>query len=405
MLEKFKVITATHKTAPFKALGSYVIEGTPAEVSAKLKAYKRQFDLDELYYLATCNRVIFIIASKQDLGEQFKNAFLDHLYATPDESELTTHFQLLRSDMAVTHLYKVAGSMDSLVVGEREILRQMRAAYEWCKTENLTGDSLRLLFQSIVETAKHIYSSTRIGEKPVSIVSLAIQELNNTKIGKDAKYLLIGAGKTNTLVAKFLKKRGVENVTVFNRSIEGAEKLAAKFNGKAYKITHLDAYQEGFDCIIACTASTEPLVTPSIYRELLAGDKSKKTIVDLSIPYNVSHSVVEQNNVEYISVDSLKALSEENLRFRHREVELAETMLISALDDFKKRNRERSYETAFQNIPSEIKAIKRHALDNVFAQDLDQLDATSKQVVEKMLDYMEKKCISIPMKVVRELAD
>jgi len=403
MLEKYNIITASHKTAPFKALGSYVLGGDPKEVSAKLKAYKKSFELDELYYLATCNRVIFILVSDQDLGERFKNTFLQALYPELDIA-LTTHFQLLRGDVGVTHLYKVAGSMDSLVVGEREILRQMRAAYEWCREEDLTSDNIRLLFQSIVETAKHIYSNTRIGEKPVSIVSLAIQELNKTIINKDSKILLVGAGKTNTLVSKFLVKKGLLNVEVFNRSIEGAEKLAAKFKGEAHKLTHLDAYNKGFDCIIICTGSVEAIVTPSIYKELLQGDTSEKVVVDLSIPFNVSPSVVEQNSIQYISVDTLKVLSEENLRFRHREVELAETMLISALDDFKRRYRERSYENAFQQIPSEIKAIKQHAIDNVFANEMNELDPKSKEVVEKMLAYMEKKCIGIPMKVVRELS-
>lgn len=403
MLEKYNVITATHKTAPFKALGSYVISGESEEVSAKLSAYKALFDISELYYLATCNRIIFIVVSEQNLGEQFKNAFLSHIYSE-ENAELTTHFQLLGGDMGVTHLFKVAGSMDSLVVGEREVLRQLRGAYEWCKGEGLTGDSLRLLFQSIVEIAKHIYSNTKIGEKPVSIVSLAIQELKKTAIEKESKVLLVGAGKTNTLVSKFLTKEGITNVTVFNRSLDGAEKLATKFGTKAYKISQLDAFNEGFDCIIVCTGSTEPIITPSIYRELLGGDQSQKTIVDLAIPYNVSPSVVEQNDIDYISVDSLKLLSEENLRFRHKEVELAETMLISALNDFKIKIRERTYETAFQSIPNEIKAIKRHALENVFASDMDELDDQSKVVVEKMLNYMEKKCIGIPMKVVRELA-
>ncbi len=403
MLEKYKIITATHKTAPFKALGSYVLGGEPEEVSARLAEYKRLFDLDELYYLATCNRIIFIVVSEQDLGEQFKNAFLGYLYPNLD-TEMTTHFQLLRGEMGVTHLYKVAGSMDSLVVGEREILRQMRAAYEWCKDEQLSADHIRLLFQSIVETAKHIYSNTRIGEKPVSIVSLAIQELNRTNINELSKVLLVGAGKTNTLVSKFLYKQGIKNVTVFNRSIEGAEKLAAKFDGEAYKISHLDNHHDGFDCIIVCTGSVEPIITPSIYRELVKSDITEKVIVDLSIPYNVSPSVVEHNNINYISVDSLKVLSEENLRFRHREVELAETMLISALNEFKKRTRERTYETAFSQIPSEIKAIKQHAMETVFADEMDGLDPKSKEVVEKMLAYMEKKCIGIPMKVVRELA-
>lgn len=404
MLEKYKVITATHKTAPFKAIGAYVLAGEPEEVSAKLKEYKKLFDLDELYYLATCNRIIFIIASEQDLGEQFKNAFLEHLYFSLD-IDVSNHFQLLRGDNAVTHLYKVAGSMDSLVVGEREILRQMRAAYDWCLAEDLTKDNIRLLFQSIVETAKHIYSNTRIGEKPVSIVSLAVKELNKTAINEHSKVLMVGAGKTNTLVSKFLVKQGFRNVEVFNRSIEGAEKIAQKFNGEAHRITHLDAYEGAFDVIIVCTGSVEPIITPSIYRELLKGDTSQKVIVDLSVPYNVSPSVVDNNDINYISVDSLKVLSEENLKFRHREVELAETMLISALNEFKKRTRERTFETAFQKIPSEIKAIKQHAMETVFATELDKLDPQSKEIVEKMLSYMEKKCIGIPMKVVRELAD
>jgi len=404
MLEKYKIITATHKTAPFKALGSYVLPGESEQVSMQLSKFKDSFDLDEIYYLATCNRIIFIIVSEQDLGEQFKNSFLESLYPELD-IDASTHFQLLQGDMGVTHLYKVAGSMDSLVVGEREILRQMRAAYEWCKTEQLAQDSIRLLFQSIVETAKHIYSNTRIGEKPVSIVSLAIQELNKTSIDESSKVLLVGAGKTNTLVSKFLVKQGIKNVEVFNRSKEGADKLAEKFNGSGHKITHLDGYEGDFDCIIVCTGSVEPIITPTLYKELLKGDQSQKVIVDLSVPYNVSQSVVDHNNVQYISVDSLKVLSEENLRFRHREVELAETMLIAALNEFKKRARERTYETAFQKIPTEIKAIKQHALENVFATELDQLDPQGKAIVEKMLSYMEKKCIGIPMKVVRELAD
>ena len=153
MLERYKVITATHKTAPFKALGSYVLGGSPDELSAQLAEYKKLFELEELYYLATCNRIIFIVIGEQDLGEQFKKAFLSSLYPG-EESDVSTHFQLYSGDMAVTHLYKVAGSMDSLVVGEREILRQMRTAYDWCRNERLTGDNIRLLFSSIVETAK-----------------------------------------------------------------------------------------------------------------------------------------------------------------------------------------------------------------------------------------------------------
>ena len=404
MLNRFKVITATHKTAPFKALGSYVLGDDASIVSDRLSAVKTRFGIEEIYYLATCNRIIFLFATDHELGEQFKKEFLQDLYEDRVE-DTVSHFQMSIGEAAVMHLYKVACSMDSMVVGEREILRQMREAYKWSRDQQLSGDSIRILFRSIVETAKHIYSNTRIGEKPVSIVSLAMQELNKKELSRDAKILLIGAGKTNTLVSKFLLKYGYHNVDVFNRSQEGASRLAEKFDRKGYTIDQLSEYKDRFDAIIICTASVIPIITPELFDIMLNDDTSEKILVDLAVPNNVSASVIENFPNHYICVESLKTLSEANLKFRHAEVELAEAMLIDALNDFKKRYKQRSYENAFQNIPSEIKAIKHHAIQNVFRSDIEDLDDASRELVLKMMSYMEKKCIGIPMKVVRELAD
>ena len=123
-------------------------------------------------------------------------------------------------------IYLVASSVDSLIIGEREILRQLRTAYDACRRAKLTGDSIRLAIKISVETAKRVYSNTKIGEKPVSVVSMAMRELENKQIDKNARILLIGAGQTNTLVAKFLKKFGYSNYTIFNRSLENGQKLA-----------------------------------------------------------------------------------------------------------------------------------------------------------------------------------
>ncbi|MBT8220780.1 MAG: glutamyl-tRNA reductase [Bacteroidia bacterium] len=404
MLNRFKVITATHKTAPFKALGSYVIGDDLATVSEELKNIKITYDLEEVYYLATCNRVIFLIATDQVLGEDFKKVFLEALYDDSSE-DVMGHFQMLPGESGVMHLHKVACSMDSMVVGEREILRQMRDAYNWGRDQGLSGDSIRILFKSIVKTAKHIYSNTRIGEKPVSIVSLAMQEMNKNGLQKNARILMVGAGKTNSLVSKFLVKLGYKNVDVFNRSIDGAKRLAERLDGAAYDISELENYAAGFDALIVCTASVEPLITSELYQKLLRGDTSKKVIVDLSVPNNVAPDVIASFDQQYICVESLKKLSEENLKFRHTEVEKADTILIQAVDGFKKVYKQRTFENAFQNIPSEIKAVKHHAIQNVFKSDMDQLDDTGKALVLKMMAYMEKKCIGIPMKAARELAD
>ena len=231
-----------------------------------------------------------------------------------------------------------------------------------------------------------------------------MQELAKTSINPNSNILLVGAGKTMTLVSKFLNKKGFKGATVFNRSIDGARKIAEKLSGEAYELEVLRSYGQTFDCIIVCTGSVAPIITPSLYGNLIKEDSSNKVIVDLSVPNNVSPAVVEENNVDYICVESLKELSEENLRFRQREVDIAETMLVEALEAFRTKCKERVYETAFHQIPSQIKAIKQHAMDTVFKSDMEELDTESKALVEKMLSYMEKKCISIPMKVVRELA-
>ena len=158
--------------------------------------------------------------------------------------------------------------MNSLVIGEREILRQLREAYDQSVAWKLTGDDIRLAMRAAVETAKAVYSNTRIGEKPVSVVSLAIQKLLAAKTPKEARILLIGAGQTNKLVTKFLHKHSFSNVVVFNRTLEKAEGLANMVDGKAYTLDHLQEYQGGFDCMIVCTGATKALVDPTRIMEM-----------------------------------------------------------------------------------------------------------------------------------------
>jgi len=167
-------------------------------------------------------------------------------------------------------------SIDSLVVGEREILRQIREGFARCNKWNLVGDGIRLLMKHVVEASKEVYAQTRIGEKQISVVSLAIKKLLESDISKDAKILLIGAGQTNLLVSKFLVKYEFKNVTVCNRSIEKAEKLASKFESEAFLLSELANYKEGFDCMIVCTGATEAIIKKPLYEKIIGKDKSEK---------------------------------------------------------------------------------------------------------------------------------
>ena len=233
-------------------------------------------------------------------------AFLGAL--RPDLSEksvalLSQKIQMLHGGNAVRHLLEVASSTDSLVVGEREILRQLREAYERCRTNGLTGDHIRLAMNHTIETAKEVYSKTGIGEKALSVVSLAFGEMMRADLPTDARILLIGAGQTNELFAKFLAKKQFGRVTVFNRTLAKAEKIANSLGGKALPLDELAFFTEGFDAMIVCTGAQEAIITPDLYEKLLVGETDKKIVVDISLPNNVARQVVDAHNIQYVEIE------------------------------------------------------------------------------------------------------
>lgn len=407
MQENYQILTITHRRTDLKQIGKYVIKvDSNDDLKARLEVIKNHFGLDELLYLATCNRVMFLFHADLKLDLNFAKKFF--LFINPDLSEkqvsnLEHILFRLEGEDAFRHLFEVAASIDSLVVGEREILRQLREAYSQCENWSLTGDNIRLLFQSLVVGAKEVYAQTRIGEKPVSVVSLAIQKLLSSGVSKEAKVLLIGAGQTNALVAKFLKKYHYTNVVVFNRGIEKAKQLANYLDAEALPLAELKEYRGGFDGIIICTGATHALLDEATYSAIVQNDDRQKLIIDLSIPNNVAPEVVQQFPVQYVEIDDLRQLAKVNLSFREQEVDKARQLLKVYIQEFPVLYRQRQMELAMREVPQEIKAVKSKAMNEVFKKELENLDENTIALLDKMMSYMEKKCISIPMKAAKEM--
>ena len=406
MLANYKILTVTHKSTNLKSIGDFVIKAADdAELKSRLEAIKSQFQFDELLYLPTCNRVMYLFTTSRPLDQRFISSFFKHI--NPNLSDTTFgHIDeivdALEGAAALEHLLDVAASVDSLVIGERQILRQLREAFEQCWQWSLAGHFIRLAYQQAVAAAKAVYSNTRIGEKPVSIVSLAIQKLLKTKLSKSARILLIGAGQTNQLVGKFLLKHAFTNVVVFNRSLGKAKELAGMLDGESFTLDLLPSYTAGFDCLVVCTGATDSVITPELYTTLLQGDSSRKVVIDLSVPHNVAEAVVENNNIHYIEIEGLRNMAQVNLSFREREVKHARNILIQYLQEFPALLKQRQLELAMHRVPTEIKAVKDKAINEVFRKEVEMLDGQSRELMEKMLAYMEKKCIGIPMRVARE---
>ncbi len=404
MLNEYKILTVTHKHVRLERIGDFLISHSNEEaLQGKLDELKDKFNLEELLYVATCNRVIYLYKSASALNLPFLQAFFQIVNPTLSPDYIQRIVTVYEGKEAVNHIYEVSASIDSLVVGEREILRQIREGFYKCEKWGLIGDGIRLLMKHLVEASKEVYSQTRIGEKQISVVSLAIKKLLESNIAKDARILLVGAGQTNQLVAKFLVKYEFSNVTVFNRSLEKATKLAERFNAAAFLLTELPNYKAGFDCMVVCTGATEAIIKQSTYQQLIGEDTTEKLIVDLSVPNNVAKEVVDGFNINYIEIEDLKQLAAQNLDFRKQEVGKAKILLRQQINEFQKVFQQRQITKALQSVPSEIKAIKERALNEVFKKDLDALDDNTKALVEKMMTYMEKKCISVPMKAAKEL--
>ncbi len=403
-MNSFKIISITHKSAPLELIGKlHLDENHQADYLGGLKI---KMELKELMFLSTCNRVEFIVNTDVEITPKFLSELFQSVNSRLTVQDLTSLIEksfIYEGDEALTHLFEVSASLDSLVVGEREIITQVRKAYEFCNLLGLTGDTIRLAIKQTIETAKQVYTDTDIAKNPVSIVSLAYRQLRSLGIKNNARIVFIGAGETNANMAKYLKKHQYANFTVFNRTLTNAEKLAKDLNGKAYPLTNIEDFKDGFDVLITCTSAQEAIITDEIYNTLLANDSSKKVIIDLAIPADIHPKVIELYDVCYIDIESLKKQAAENLLKREGEVESCRKIIADKVEEFKQLFQERKIELAFGEIPRQIKYIKETALNEVFAKEMNKLDAEGKEVLDKVLSYMEKKYNALAIKTAKKV--
>jgi glutamyl-tRNA reductase len=408
MLAGYHLITLTHRDALLEDISkSAIIADAPLSLKEQLFSLKAKMGWDELMYLSTCNRVMYFFYSPNTVTKNIAQELLETIrldLSAAQVANIAGKMQVIHGAEAIQHVFEVASSIDSLVVGEREILRQMRQAYEQCAEWQLTSDNIRLAMRSTIETAKEIYTNTSIGEKSVSVVSLAFEAMMKQKIAKDARFLIVGAGQTNSLFSKFLLKKGFTNVAVFNRTIEKAHEIAKNFDGKCFLLSELEHYSEGFDVLVVCTASSDAIINADIYQKLLSGETNSKVVIDLSVPNNVAQQVVENFPIKYIDIESLRDTAQKNQQYRAQESEKGKYIIARRIEEYSQLWHERQVEISLQHIPAEIKAIKEKAVKEVFRKDFESLSPESQALMLQMLDYMEKKCVAIPMKTMKSIA-
>lgn len=405
-MDSLRIIAFTHKKFEFDEIGLFHLNDV--DRPAKLKELKDQLNCDEIIYLSTCNRVEFIISANQTFNKTYLSKFIKLVnkdFTNSQIDDFTSRLEIFTAQSAVHHLFSVASSLDSLVIGEREIITQVRKAYEDCKEYNVCGDVLRVFIQKTVQTAKKIYTESNIAKKPVSVVSLSYLELQKHLLDSSKNILVIGAGKTITSMLKFVSKGFAHNYTIYNRSLGNAQKLSdnLKLGANIKLLSKLGDEKEDFDLIITCTGLQEPVITKEIYSSIIADDKQHKIIVDLAVPNDFSNEIRDDFSVELITVKDLKIIAEKNLKFREKEINICLNIIDEQIIDYKFAEKERQIERALSDVPKSIKDIKQKAYDEVFVKELAKMDDNSREVLDKFIQYMEKKYISVPMVLAKDI--
>lgn len=404
-MEYLKIIAFTHKHIDLQSLGKLVI--CEQTLDDRLRNIQSELGVKEIFYVGTCNRVEFVFTAAGNLDKEFIRRFLTVLdMGLPLQymEQFIENVSVYEQGEAFNHLLRTSCSLESLVVGEKEILAQIRKAYEACRVAGFTGDYMRMIMNRVVKTAKEVYTHTNISKNPVSVVSLAYRKLRDLKMcANNTRLLIIGAGETNKNIAQYLKKHKFSNFSIFNRTLENAASLANELNGIAYPLSELENYKGGFDVIITCTGAIQPIITEEIYVKLLNGDTGKKVIVDLAIPNDTAATVVKHFPVHYIEVESLKEIARKNIQERYDELINAEHIIEENIKDFELVLRQRKIEIAMSQVPQKIKEIKHRAINGIFAEEINGLDENSRLLLERVVNYMEKKYISVPMVMAKEI--
>lgn len=321
-----------HKTAPVEIREKVAF--APEKLPAALKDLTHSADIHEAAIVSTCNRTELYCGIDANNGQAIIDWFRQ--YHSLSASELDPYIYAHADTDAVQHLLRVASGLDSLVLGEPQILGQIKDAYATATEAGTIGRQLNRLFQHTFTVAKQVRTDTAIGASPVSVafaaVSLAKQIFANLN---EHTALLIGAGDTIELVARHLKEQDVKNIIVANRTVERAQTLAEQFNGEAIVLADMPDRLVDADIIISSTASQLPILGKGAVERALKLRKHRPMfMVDIAVPRDIEPEVSSLNDVYLYTVDDLQEVIEEGRQSREEAAQQAEEIIELQVDHF-----------------------------------------------------------------------
>jgi glutamyl-tRNA reductase len=303
--------------------------------NATAESIVRDAGCTEALLLTTCNRVeVYAVSNRRISTDEIARCLIRKIDTDPHD--YAPPFYRYEAEKCVQHLFRVASALDSMVVGESEILGQAKKAYESARTSGAVGPYLHRLFQRAFRVAKQVRTHTEIARGAVSVGSIAV-DLAQRIFGKlsDCKVLVLGAGETSERTARALISRGVSDLRVSNRSTDRACQLAQTVGGRTVPFDDWPAQCREIDILITSTASETPLLTPGKLAPMLRERLDRPLfIIDIAVPRDVDPIVNKMQGVYLYDIDSLQSVAEQSLAMRRQQVAAAEAIIAEHVADF-----------------------------------------------------------------------
>lgn len=385
------VIGVNHRTGPLALLERLAI---PADAQGKaIAGLVSRHNIREAVVLSTCNRTeIYAVA------ERFHGAYADIRDFLCDlaglgADDLHPHLYSQHDDAAVTHLFEVAAGLDSAVLGESEILGQVRSAWELAQEEGGTKATLNLLFRHAIETGKRARTETSIGRGTTS-VSYAAVEMATERLGSlvGRRVLVVGAGEMGEGIAAALVHAGANDIVVANRTVERAEQLAARIGGRVVPFTDLPAALGEADVVLTCTGAGSTLIDFHLLESSRGRSISPLLIVDIAVPRDVAAEVTQLAGVTLLNLDDLRDWAGRALLLRAEEALRVSDIVSEEVERFGVEATARQAAPLVAQLHQRAEAVRMSEIDRFSARlaSLDDaqraaLEAVTKGIVAKLL--------------------
>jgi glutamyl-tRNA reductase len=397
------VVGLNYRTAPVEIREQFAlaIEHLPAA----LKELKETKSILECVVLSTCNRTeIYAVVDRAHMCSHYIHGFIEKWFHVPRE-QFNHHLYTYEHQKAIDHLFRVTCGLDSMVIGETQILGQVRDAFLQAQEVKTTGTLFNMLFKQAVTLAKRAHSETAIGQNPVS-VSYAAVELGKRIFGSFAnkKVMIIGAGKMSELTAKHLHANGAEQILVTNRTHERAIELADKFQGKAVPFN--DLYEELLqtDIVISSTGSSEIVLTKDQVQGVLHKRKARPLfMIDIAVPRDLDPGISELSNVFLYDIDDLEAIVESNLAERSQEAAKIETMIESEISSYEQWLKTLGVTPVIQALQHKSNRIHEETMDSLLNK-IPDLDEREIKIIRKLTKSMVNQMLRDPILRLKEMS-